>query len=114
MCGAIHSLPNTPSWSGAQLKKKAQGQLYLHLSLVTSNELSDQDLIPFASITNPTQWVPRILSLVFSRPLVSLSTKTHGALPLLTLLVLCDLVLGYGATLFILYCTGRKDIPVLN
>jgi hypothetical protein len=31
MCGIIHPLPNTPSWRGAQLKKKAQGQLYLYL-----------------------------------------------------------------------------------
>jgi hypothetical protein len=31
MRGAIPPLPNTSSWRGAQLKK-AQGQLYLHLS----------------------------------------------------------------------------------
>jgi hypothetical protein len=29
MRGAIHPLPNTPSWRGAHLK--AQGQLYLYL-----------------------------------------------------------------------------------
>jgi hypothetical protein len=29
MRGAIPSLPNTPSWRGAQFKKKAQGQLNL-------------------------------------------------------------------------------------
>jgi hypothetical protein len=31
MSGAIPPLPNTPSWRGAQLKKEAQGQLYLYL-----------------------------------------------------------------------------------
>jgi hypothetical protein len=30
MSGAIPSLPNTPSWRGAQIKK-AQGQLYLYV-----------------------------------------------------------------------------------
>jgi hypothetical protein len=25
--------PNTPSWRGTQLKKEAQGQLYIHLSV---------------------------------------------------------------------------------
>jgi len=30
MHGAIHPLPNTPSWHGAQLKKE-EGQLYLYL-----------------------------------------------------------------------------------
>jgi hypothetical protein len=31
MCGTMPLLPNTPSWRGAQFKKKAQGQLYLYL-----------------------------------------------------------------------------------
>jgi hypothetical protein len=30
MHGAILPLPNTPSWHGAQFKKKAQGQIYLY------------------------------------------------------------------------------------
>jgi hypothetical protein len=33
MRGAIPPLPNTLPWRGAQLKKKAQGQLYLYLYL---------------------------------------------------------------------------------
>jgi hypothetical protein len=33
MSGAIPPLPNTPSWCGAQLKRKAQGQLYLYFTL---------------------------------------------------------------------------------
>jgi hypothetical protein len=32
MSGAIPPLPNTPSWRGDQLKKEAQGQLYLYLT----------------------------------------------------------------------------------
>jgi hypothetical protein len=31
MSGDITPLPNTPPWRGAQLKRKAQRQLYLHL-----------------------------------------------------------------------------------
>jgi hypothetical protein len=31
MSGAMPPVPNTPSWSGTQLKK-SQGQLYLYLS----------------------------------------------------------------------------------
>jgi len=34
MHGAIPPLPNTPSWRGAQSKKKAQGQLYLYLAMI--------------------------------------------------------------------------------
>jgi hypothetical protein len=34
MSGAINPLPNTPSWSGAQLKE-AQGQLYFILLYFT-------------------------------------------------------------------------------
>jgi hypothetical protein len=34
MRGAIPPLPNTPSWRGAQLKKEAQGQLYLYIWLI--------------------------------------------------------------------------------
>jgi hypothetical protein len=33
MHGAIPPLPNTPPWHGAQLKKKAWGQLHLYLYL---------------------------------------------------------------------------------
>jgi len=34
MSGAIPPVPNTPSWRGAQLKKEAQGQLYIFTSTV--------------------------------------------------------------------------------
>jgi hypothetical protein len=37
MCGFIPPLPNTPSWRGAQLKKRAQGQLYLYLYFIGKN-----------------------------------------------------------------------------
>jgi hypothetical protein len=35
MFGAVFLLPSTPSWCGAQLKEKAQGQLYLILTLTS-------------------------------------------------------------------------------
>jgi hypothetical protein len=34
MRGGISSLPHTPSWSGSQIKKQTQGQLYLLLCLL--------------------------------------------------------------------------------
>jgi hypothetical protein len=34
MRGAISPLPNTPTWRGAQLKRKAQGQLHLCLLMM--------------------------------------------------------------------------------
>jgi hypothetical protein len=34
MSGSVPPLPNMPSWLGAELKRKAQGQLYLHLYLI--------------------------------------------------------------------------------
>jgi len=34
---AVPPLPNTPSWRGAQLKIKAQGQLYLYPITVLAN-----------------------------------------------------------------------------
>jgi hypothetical protein len=39
MRGVISSLPNTPPWRGAQLKKIAQGKFYIYLSSVSSGGL---------------------------------------------------------------------------
>jgi len=37
MTGTIPLHPGTPSWRGAQLKKKAQGQLYLFTFMTEGN-----------------------------------------------------------------------------
>jgi hypothetical protein len=53
MSGAIPPLPNTPSWHGAPLKKKAQGQLYIYLlptSLKTSRNFENEDQIQNFSV----------------------------------------------------------------
>jgi hypothetical protein len=43
MSEAIPSLPNTPSWRGAQLKK-AQGQLYLYLYTHAHTRLQQSEI----------------------------------------------------------------------
>jgi hypothetical protein len=59
MSGAIPSLPNTPSWRGAQLK--SQGQLYLYLILSVHYKRLEETRIEIewrALSSNPSFYFP--------------------------------------------------------
>jgi len=43
--GAIPPIPNTLSWNGAQLKKKAQGQLYFNTTIYRYITVNSQKII---------------------------------------------------------------------
>jgi hypothetical protein len=67
MRGAIPPLPNTPSWRGAQLQRKAQGQLYFYLYHTPKNsnvEFKSKERTVFTktSLTNGYKSQYRVLS----------------------------------------------------